>query len=683
MIIITSLIICAQAASPEPQQAEDVVITASAFAEDALATPFSVDSITSDQLRLSVRSLPEAIKQMPSVLMQKTAYGQSSPYIRGFTAFHNKMLIDGIPLNFAGMRSGPNQYWSTVDMYSVDRLEVVRGAGSVLYGSDAVGGVVQAFTKSAPEYDGQFMHNSVTGRYASAEDSYIGRTDFSLNSGNGWGLYGGLTSYHFNDLTAGSGLLPETGYSQFAGDLRYDMKLNDDFDLTVAAQSMRQVDVPRTHKTVDAVSFDGTTIGSELQRDHDQRRDLVYAKLGFDKGSVTLSMQDHVEVRDRIRSGDRRDISGFDLRDLGLTARFETDYIGDHKLSYGAEIHRQSADSFKTSGTVANPYSSVSIQGPLGDDATYNSTEVYLQDKWLLSDSIDLIAGVRVSNFELNADRVENPNTGAVMNMNGSWNAVTSSLRNNYYLSDDVSVYGGISQGFRAPNLSDMTSDIEDSVAEVPTPDLDAEKFLQFEVGIKGRTNNLSYNAALYNTAIDNMIVRSPTGNLLTGGTPEVAKSNVGEGYIRGVEFDVNYNLTHGLALFGMASWQDGAVDQYADAEDSSSLSREPTDRLMPTSITTGLRWTSNSDDFYAEAWAWSMGDADKLSFRDQTDTSRIPDGGTPGFTIFGVSGGMKLSDNADWTLALENLTDQDYRIHGSGVNSPGFNVITTFTLSF
>jgi hemoglobin/transferrin/lactoferrin receptor protein len=77
------------------------------------------------------------------------------------------------------------------------------------------------------------------------------------------------------------------------------------------------------------------------------------------------------------------------------------------------------------------------------------------------------------------------------------------------------------------------------------------------------------------------------------------------------------------------------------------------------------------------------MGDADSLSFRDQKDTTRIPAGGTPGFTIFGISGGMKLSDNADWTLALENLTNEDYRVHGSGVNSPGFNVITTFTLSF
>jgi len=192
----------------------------------------------------------------------------------------------------------------------------------------------------------------------------------------------------------------------------------------------------------------------------------------------------------------------------------------------------------------------------------------------------------------------------------------------------------------------------------------------------------LSYNAAIFNTAINNMIVRSPTGNSIDG-TPEVAKSNIGKGYIRGIEFDANYTLSASLSAFGMASWQDGAVDQYSDASDSTTLSREPTDRLMPTNITAGLRWTSSSKKVYAEAWAWSMGDADSLSFRDQKDTTRIPAGGTPGFTIFGISGGMKLSDNADWTLALENLTNEDYRVHGSGVNSPGFNVITTFTLSF
>jgi hemoglobin/transferrin/lactoferrin receptor protein len=660
----------------ETQQAQDVIVTATALVEDALAVPYSSNTLTADTMRGSVRSLPEAMKHMPSVMLQKTAYGQSSPYIRGFTAFHNKMLIDGIPLNFAGMRSGPNQYWSTVDMYSVDRLEVVRGAGSVLYGSDAVGGVVQAFTKTAPKFDGQAMHSSVTGRYSSAEESYVGRSDFSMNSGNDWSLYGGLTSYHFNDLTAGSGLLPETGYSQFAGDMRYDMKLNNTFDLTVAAQSMRQVRVPRTHKTVDAVSYEGTDIGSDLQRHYDQRRDLVYAKLGFARGSVTLSVQDHSETLDKIKDSGRRDISGFDLRDIGLTTRFATDYIGDHQLSYGLEMHRQSADSFETKGSI------VSIQGPIGDDATYDSTEAYLQDKWVLSDASDLISGIRISNFKLNANRVENPNTGEVMSVNDSWNSITGSMRNNYYLSDNVSVYGGVSQGFRAPNLSDMTSDIEDSVAEKPTVDLEPEQFLQFEIGFKGRSNKLSYNAAIFNTAINNMIVRSPTGNSIDG-TPEVAKSNIGKGYIRGIEFDANYTLSASLSAFGMASWQDGAVDQYSDASDSTTLSREPTDRLMPTNITAGLRWTSSSKKVYAEAWAWSMGDADSLSFRDQKDTTRIPAGGTPGFTIFGISGGMKLSDNADWTLALENLTNEDYRVHGSGVNSPGFNVITTFTLSF
>jgi hemoglobin/transferrin/lactoferrin receptor protein len=664
-------------------QAKDVVITASAFVEDVLSTPYSISTINSGDLVLSTRSLPEALKQQPSVLMQKTAYGQSSPYIRGFTAFHNKMLIDGVPLNFAGMRSGPNQYWSTVDMYSIDRLEVVRGAGSVLYGSDAIGGIVQAFGKKAPDFDGGFLHGSATSRYSTAEKSYIGRADFSMNSGNGWGLYGGITSYHFNDLTAGSGLLPETGYSQFAGDMRYDMALNDDFDLTLAVQSMRQMDVPRTHKTLDAVSYEGTTVGSELQREHDQRRDLVYAKLGFSQGVIIFSVQDHIEVRDRIRSGDRRDIQGFDLRDIGLSARFESDFYGDHQFSYGTEIHRQSADSFKTSGTVNNPYSSVSIQGPIGDDATYDSTEAYVQDKWFIDDDIDLITGVRVSNFQLNAERVENPNTGGVMNVKGSWNAITASIRNNYYLTEDVSVYGGISQGFRAPNLSDMTSDIEDSVAEVPTPNLDPEKFLQFEIGLKGRSHKLTYNAAIYNTAINNMIVRSPTGNVLPDLTPEVSKSNVGEGYIRGIELDFNYSFNAAISVFGMASWQDGAVDQYADATDASTISREPTDRLMPTNVTTGIRWTSSSKDLYAEAWIWSMGDGDKLSFRDMTDTSRVPAGGTPAFTIYGIRCGMKISDNTDWALALENLSNEDYRVHGSGVNSPGFNVITSFTLSF
>ena len=80
------------------------------------------------------------------------AYGQGSPYIRGFTGYLNVMMVDGIRLNNSVFRTGPNQYWATIDPLSLSRLEVVKGPGSVLYGTDAIGGAVNAITKSPTTY---------------------------------------------------------------------------------------------------------------------------------------------------------------------------------------------------------------------------------------------------------------------------------------------------------------------------------------------------------------------------------------------------------------------------------------------------------------------------------------------------------------------------------------------------
>ncbi|MEK9984370.1 MAG: Plug domain-containing protein, partial [Opitutae bacterium] len=143
--IILSLTFLAQGSEADEDvkvdELEYLLITASRINEKAFEAPYHLHSVEETELVLrSIRSVPEVFSYIPGVVVQKTAHGQGSPYIRGFTAYNNLFLIDGIRLNNAAFRSGPNQYWNTIDSQSLRALELVKSQGSVLFGSDSVGG---------------------------------------------------------------------------------------------------------------------------------------------------------------------------------------------------------------------------------------------------------------------------------------------------------------------------------------------------------------------------------------------------------------------------------------------------------------------------------------------------------------------------------------------------------------
>ncbi|MGB8022349.1 MAG: TonB-dependent receptor, partial [Candidatus Nanopelagicales bacterium] len=109
---------------------------------------------------------------------------------------------------------------------------------------------------------------------------------------------------------------------------------------------------------------------------------------------------------------------------------------------------------------------------------------------------------------------------------------------------------------------------------------------------------------------------------------------------------------------------------------------REPIDLLMPTSWRIGMRWSAPDPRLRIEALVKHADKQDQLSSRDLADVQRIPPGGTPGYTVLGLRSEWQASSHLTLSLAVDNLTDEDYRIHGSGVNEPGRNVILTLAAS-
>ncbi len=207
--------------APVIGELETFVVTASRTDETWFEALYVVESLPDFVLQeRAVRSVPEALEQTPGVVVQKTAHGQGSPFIRGWTAYHNLFLIDGIRLNNAAFRAGPNQYWNTVDSQGLRAIELVKSQGSVVYGSDAVGGTLQALTER-PYYaeDGFLMTGRSYTRYATAENSIIQRGELSISEAGKYGLIIGGTIKDFGDIeAAGLGRLPFTGYDDFNAD---------------------------------------------------------------------------------------------------------------------------------------------------------------------------------------------------------------------------------------------------------------------------------------------------------------------------------------------------------------------------------------------------------------------------------------------------------------------------------
>lgn len=672
---------------------DEIIVTASRREEKLFNVPFFGDVIRREEIqnRRQSRSVPEIFFEEPSILVQKTSHGQGSPFLRGFTGFRTLLLIDGIRLNNSVFRDGPNQYWNTVDPFIIERLEVVKGPSSVLYGSDAIGGTVGIFTQRRERYEPGFHTNArLLYRYSIAESSNTGRMEVSGNLDDRFGFFVGSSLKDFGNLEAGGdiGRQPRTGYDQDDRDLKLEYFLEPDTRVVFAHQHSRIDDAWRTHKTVYGTRWHGTTRGNELSRILDQQRDLTYLQFysenrgGF-LDAIRLSLSYHIQEERRFRkkADARFDKQGFKVRTVGFWSQFETlSLIGD--LTYGIEFYRDRVDTYLKKYNADGTLSSIEIQGPVADDATYDLLGIYLQDEFSLSQKLDLTAGARFTYAKVDADKVKDPTTGNRISVSDSWNNIVGSLRFTYHISQTANLYFGVSEGFRAPNLSDLTrfDTARTNEIETPSPGLEPEEFRSLELGFKLNSERCQAQLAYYYTRINDMIVRYPTGRVI-GGDNEVQKANVGDGYIQGVELEGNYRLSPQWSLFGGFAWQTGKVDTYPTS--AQKKERRYISRLLPATAVVGLRWQHPSGRYWAEALVRMADKQDHLSPRDKADTQRIPPGGTPGYAVFGLRAGLVLRENLNLTVALENIADKEYRIHGSGLNEAGRNLLITLDWRF
>ncbi|MFT5882936.1 MAG: hemoglobin/transferrin/lactoferrin receptor protein, partial [Crocinitomicaceae bacterium] len=314
---------------------EPTVVTASRIEQSQLDSPYSISIINKDDiLNDQLRTIPEALRNTSGVMIQKTTHGHGSPFIRGFTGRQNLLLVDGVRVNNSTWRSGPIQYWNTLDVYSVDRMELVKGPGSVMYGSDALGGTLNVFSKSADFRDQQgfFQNGSAFYRFDTNSQSHVGRIEQRIGEGGKWGLNLGISVKSYGDIRDSFfGQMKRTGYPEQNLDLKFSYALSETTQMDLAYQYANQDDVWRWHSTVKNSGWTHgdhvTEPGSLAYRIYDQERSLAYAKFSgsqgaglMDEWSSTFSYQksQDSEVRDKPDGSDFRQ-SVADVQTFGMS----------------------------------------------------------------------------------------------------------------------------------------------------------------------------------------------------------------------------------------------------------------------------------------------------------------------------------------------------------------------------
>ena len=627
------------------------VISASRRNTSNLKLPFASSILSKPSQSENIpRSTPESLSIIPGVFVQKTNHGGGSPFIRGLTGNQTLLLVDGIRVNNSTFRYGPNQYLNTIDPFSIDKIEVLRGSGSVQYGSDAMGGVIQVFTKDPGFSESTNFKGTVNARYGSGNMEKSGSTEFVYSSSKL--VFSGILGLkNFGDLVGGdtTGTQSPSGYRESDASVKVRLKLSKKAELTVANQFVQQHDVDVFHK-VRLENFKINKMGV-------QGRNLTYVKLRMEQSSpifkeinITGSLNSTIEERNSLKNASL--ISGLE-RDKVSTSNLSAEIFSVLNKYWtatsGLEYYRDKISSTR-SNMNSQSGSITMLRGLYPNNSSYLNTSLYSLHHLELG-RFNMEAGLRynwlkASIFDQDIGQIGVSPSAFV------WNAGL-----NYTLKDHH-VYVALNTGYRAPNIDDMgTLGIVDFRYELPSYSLKPEKSYNSELGYKYASGRMSLGAALYRNKMIDLITRVQTTQLIDG-YKVYKKENTEEALIKGVE--------------GFLEWQvdrNFTAEMFASFNHGQNLSKsEPLRRVPPFNGNISLKYKLTKLYVKGElAWADKQ---DRLAQGDRDD-NRIPLNGTPGWKVLNIYSGYTFG-KAHIRLSAQNLFDVDYRTHGSGINAVG-----------
>lgn len=644
------------------------------------------------------------------VFIQKSQMGGGSPMIRGFSANNVLIVVDGVRMNNAIFRDGNIQNIITLDPHIVDRTQVVFGPGSVIYGSDAMGGVMAFETKTPRISEKQYYDGNVMLRAASANKE----TSWHVDLGYGKGKFSGLSSIslsNYGDLRMGS-VGPEeytrpiyTEYNGTTDTIIQNPTPNVQYFTSYSQLNINQKFRFKPDSSNDFVLHFGYTTSSPiprydrlLQTRNNQPRygDWLYGPQKwtqlngrylhqFKKGKLANSMVATLAFQN---FGESRFVRSFRTTYLEHNAEKVNVYSAnidfDKKIKkldflYGIELVSNLVSSVGT-GSDLDSGLSFDIATRYPDGSTMNTAAAYvsanrkIKNKWLIS------SGLRHSYISLKAPFANSFYNFPFTEIELKKGALSGSLGLRYMLNKKSFMFLNAASGFRAPNIDDMGKifDSQPDRVIVPNPNLQPEFSYNGEIGFfaqfKGRIE-LMVNA--YYTVIDNIIVRSDFSvngqdSLLYQGQKLRIQSltNSDQGTVMGLESQLKIPITYDLTLKTGYNVISGSTSD-----------GNPLRHVSPNFGNTNLSWNHGRYNLvlYANYNAEISNSDLAPSEQSKTHIYAADENGlpySPAWWTLNIKGGITFSKSLKLNLGFENLLDKRYRPYSSGLSAPGRNLI-------
>ncbi|WP_159949291.1 TonB-dependent receptor plug domain-containing protein [Polaribacter septentrionalilitoris] len=548
----------------ESEQLDEIVL--SLFKKDAKAKRIAEQVAVlsaKDIQKVSPQTSADLLATIPGIKVQKSQFGGGSPVIRGMESNRVLLVVDGVRMNNAIYRKGHLQNSITVTPNMLDKTEVVFGPSSVIYGSDALGGVIHYYTKTPKLSEEGEVRSQLFSRFSTVNHEITTNVSAELRFSN-WASFTSISYSDFGDLKAGKSrnhgfedwgkvfyysenvngnyaanptqnsdpnLLRNTGYNQTDVLQKFYIPLSKKTDLKVNLQYSTSSDIPRFDRLAELTDITDTSSLKFAEWNYGpQSRFLASSQLLFnpnknwiENGAITLAYQNIKEsrIQRKFNSLDRsyRE-EAVDV--FSINGDFSVPLTQDktRNLSYGFEFSYNDVTSNsygKTLNIVNSEINGFSndfkVQSRYPDGgSSYMSSAAYLDYRQDLGRKSTLNSGIRFTKTHLEANWIDQtfiqlPNTNLVADNS----AVTATLGYVYRPNINWQITSVLSSGFRSPNIDDVGR-VREKSGNVTVPNiLVAPEFAyNAEIGIQKYFNDRKFKIGgnFYYTLLDNYIQR-------------------------------------------------------------------------------------------------------------------------------------------------------------------------------